>query len=63
MPEEVKTICPNCGGRMVGAEAEYYRCPSCGYERKSATLDLGSLALGAIVGGGAAALWFLLTRE
>lgn len=44
--------CPECGKKMVGAKAEYYRCTSCGYDEASFTVDWGSVALGLTVGVG-----------
>lgn len=63
---EVKPICPNCRNELndFKINSKYIKCSYCDYEEKSASLTaLGSFALGAIVGLGAAALIYLLSKD
>lgn len=64
---EVKK-CPICGSELEGfdVKCEYLRCsnPDCGYNQRNLQVNAtGAFALGAIVGLGAVALIYLLTRE
>ena len=51
--------CPNCKNQLesVRAQFEYIKCPECGYTQKRMELSAGgNIALGIIIGLGAAAL-------
>ena len=70
LPKEIREmkICPICGGKMEGFSVKYQflQCsnPECDYKQRNLRLNAtGAFAIGAIVGLGAAALIYLLTRE
>ena len=63
---EVKPICPNCRMELGSfkIDSKWIKCSNCGYEEKSSSITaIGSFALGAIVGLGAAALIYLLSKD
>ena len=63
---DIEPICPECGKKISDFTVNYkhIKCSNCGYEEQSAALTaLGSFALGAIVGLGAAALIYLLSKN
>ena len=63
---EIKPICPKCRKELSNFKINYknIKCSNCGYEENSAALTaIGSFALGAIVGLGAAALIYLLSKN
>lgn len=60
--------CPICGSKMegFGIKYQFLQCsnPKCNYKQRNLRLDAtGAFAIGAIVGLGAAALIYLLTRK
>ncbi|MCP6718606.1 MAG: hypothetical protein KJI71_00055 [Patescibacteria group bacterium] len=63
---EIKPICPSCRSELddFKINSKYIKCSNCGYEEKSTSLTaIGSFAFGAIVGLGAAALIYLLSKD
>lgn len=63
---EVKSICPVCRNELNSfkIDSKIIKCSNCGYEEKTSSLTaIGSFALGAIVGLGAAALIYLLSKD
>ena len=70
LPKEIREIkvCPICGSKMEGFSIKYQflQCsnPECDYKQRNLRVDAaGAFAIGAIVGIGAAALIYFLTRK
>jgi len=62
------TRCPLCGSRMEGISVKvaYLQCsnPECGYKQRSLKINAtGAFALGALMGLGAAALIYLMSKN
>ncbi|MCP6718600.1 MAG: hypothetical protein KJI71_00025 [Patescibacteria group bacterium] len=63
---EIKPICPKCRRELSDFKIndKNIKCSNCGYEENSTALTaIGNFALGAIVGLGAAALIYLLSKN
>lgn len=59
-------ICPRCGERMetLNLKYEYNKCLTCGYTQQRIDFSAtGHIALGIIIGLGAAALWHYITEN
>lgn len=70
LPREMREIevCPICGSKMEGfsVKCKFLQCsnPECDYKQRNLHVEAaGAFAIGAIVGLGAAALIYFLTRK